>query len=150
AGKLVKQENDEPNSHPVSRWWRCRFCLRVDWGSAKDKEFRRLIRCRSLRGAGHVEPHCREYGLSLCCKGSSFHGGRCTRVSCLRLVCELDRDALQTQDTLGHYRSNPPLVLCGGWAVVRVAGISMQVKVDCSTLRQTKWHDYAIRFVFGG
>lgn len=26
----------------------------------------------------------------------------------------------------------------------------MQVKVDYSTLRQTKWHDYAIRFVFGG
>lgn len=26
----------------------------------------------------------------------------------------------------------------------------MQVKVDSSTLRQTKWHDYAIRFVFGG
>lgn len=26
----------------------------------------------------------------------------------------------------------------------------MEVKVDSSTLRQTKWHDYAIRFVFGG
>lgn len=28
--------------------------------------------------------------------------------------------------------------------------MSMQVKVDYSTLRQAKWHDYAIRFVFGG
>lgn len=28
--------------------------------------------------------------------------------------------------------------------------MSMEVKVDSSTLRQTKWHDYAIRFVFGG
>lgn len=26
----------------------------------------------------------------------------------------------------------------------------MQVKVDYSTLRQTTWHDYAVRFVFGG
>jgi hypothetical protein len=26
----------------------------------------------------------------------------------------------------------------------------MQVKVDYSSLRQAKWHDYAIRFVFGG
>jgi hypothetical protein len=42
------------------------------------------------------------------------------------------------------------LVLCGGWAVVRVAEISMQVNIDCSTLRQAKWHDYAVRFVFGG
>lgn len=42
------------------------------------------------------------------------------------------------------------MVLCGGWSLVRVAEISMQVKVDYSTLRQTKWHDYAIRLVFGG
>jgi len=28
--------------------------------------------------------------------------------------------------------------------------MSMQVKIDYSALRQTKWHDYAIRFVFGG
>jgi hypothetical protein len=26
----------------------------------------------------------------------------------------------------------------------------MQIKVDSSALRQTKWHQYAIRFVFGG
>jgi hypothetical protein len=42
------------------------------------------------------------------------------------------------------------MALCGGRAVVRVAEISMQVKVDYSSLRQTKWHDYAIRFFSGG
>jgi hypothetical protein len=26
----------------------------------------------------------------------------------------------------------------------------MQIKVDLSTLGQTKWHDYAVRFLFGG
>lgn len=26
----------------------------------------------------------------------------------------------------------------------------MRIKIDLSTLRQTKWHDYAIRFLFGG
>jgi hypothetical protein len=26
----------------------------------------------------------------------------------------------------------------------------MRVKIDLSVLRQTKWHDYAIRFLFGG
>ncbi len=26
----------------------------------------------------------------------------------------------------------------------------MRIKVDLSTLRQTKWHDYAVRFLFGG
>src|SRR5260370_2163191 len=26
----------------------------------------------------------------------------------------------------------------------------MQIKIDCSTLGQTKWHDYALRFLFGG
>ncbi|HTT20787.1 MAG TPA: DUF3147 family protein [Candidatus Sulfotelmatobacter sp.] len=26
----------------------------------------------------------------------------------------------------------------------------MQIKVDPSALRQTKWHQYAVRFVFGG
>jgi hypothetical protein len=28
--------------------------------------------------------------------------------------------------------------------------ISMRVKIDSSALRQTQWHDYAIRFFFGG
>lgn len=42
------------------------------------------------------------------------------------------------------------MVLGRGRIVVRVAEIGMQVKVDYSTLRQAKWHDYAIRFVFGG
>lgn len=26
----------------------------------------------------------------------------------------------------------------------------MQVKVDASALRRTRWHDYAVRFLFGG
>jgi hypothetical protein len=26
----------------------------------------------------------------------------------------------------------------------------MRIKVDFSSLRQTKWHDYAVRFLFGG
>ena len=34
--------------------------------------------------------------------------------------------------------------------VVPLAEIRMQVKIDPSVLGQTKWHDYAIRFFFGG
>lgn len=26
----------------------------------------------------------------------------------------------------------------------------MRIQIDLSTLRQTKWHDYAVRFLFGG
>jgi hypothetical protein len=26
----------------------------------------------------------------------------------------------------------------------------MRIQVDLSTLGQTKWHDYAVRFLFGG
>lgn len=36
------------------------------------------------------------------------------------------------------------------WALVRPTEIAMQIKVDTSALGQTKWHDYAIRFFFGG
>src|SRR3954465_13072328 len=26
----------------------------------------------------------------------------------------------------------------------------MRIRIDLSSLRQTKWHDYAVRFLFGG
>jgi uncharacterized membrane protein (GlpM family) len=35
-------------------------------------------------------------------------------------------------------------------ALVRRAEIEMQIKVDPSSLGQTKWYEYAIRFLFGG
>jgi Protein of unknown function (DUF3147) len=35
-------------------------------------------------------------------------------------------------------------------ALVRLAEIEMQIKVDPSSLGQTKWYEYAIRFLFGG
>ena len=34
--------------------------------------------------------------------------------------------------------------------LVHLAEIVMQIKVDPSVLGQTKWHEYAIRFLFGG
>lgn len=36
------------------------------------------------------------------------------------------------------------------WALLHRAEVAMQIKVDTSALRQTKWHQYAIRFFFGG
>jgi hypothetical protein len=33
---------------------------------------------------------------------------------------------------------------------VPLAEIVMQIKVDLSVLGQTKWHEYAVRFLFGG
>jgi hypothetical protein len=36
------------------------------------------------------------------------------------------------------------------WAVVLVAGVRMQVKVDFSALQRTTLHEYAVRFVVGG
>lgn len=35
-------------------------------------------------------------------------------------------------------------------ALVRLAEITMLVKVDFSVLGQTKWYEYAVRFFFGG
>jgi hypothetical protein len=35
-------------------------------------------------------------------------------------------------------------------ALVHLAKIAMQIKVDLSGLKQTQWHEYAIRFFFGG
>ena len=35
-------------------------------------------------------------------------------------------------------------------ALVRLAEIAMQIKVDLSVIGQTKWHEYAVRFLFGG
>ena len=35
-------------------------------------------------------------------------------------------------------------------ALVRLAEIAMQIKVDPSVIGQTRWNEYAIRFFFGG
>ena len=35
-------------------------------------------------------------------------------------------------------------------ALVHLAEIGMQIKVDFSVIGQTRWHEYAIRFLFGG
>jgi hypothetical protein len=35
-------------------------------------------------------------------------------------------------------------------ALVHLAEIAMQIKVDFSVIGQTRWHEYAIRFLFGG
>jgi hypothetical protein len=42
------------------------------------------------------------------------------------------------------------MVCCGAWALARVVDLSMQIQVDPSALRQTKWHEYAVRFLLGG
>jgi hypothetical protein len=34
--------------------------------------------------------------------------------------------------------------------VARLVEIAMQIQVDPSALGQTKWHEYAVRFLFGG
>lgn len=35
-------------------------------------------------------------------------------------------------------------------AVVRLAEIAMQIKIDLSVIGQTTWYEYAVRFLFGG
>jgi hypothetical protein len=42
------------------------------------------------------------------------------------------------------------MVCCGAWALARVVDLSMQIQVDPSALRQTKWHEYGVRFLLGG
>jgi hypothetical protein len=62
----------------------------------------------------------------------------------------LDHDALQIQSARGHKLFNPFVV----WrCVLCLAGlhkIAMRVKIDTSARGQIKWHDYAVRFLFGG
>jgi Protein of unknown function (DUF3147) len=39
---------------------------------------------------------------------------------------------------------------CGAWALARLVDLTMHIKADPSALRQTKWHEYAVRFLVGG
>jgi Protein of unknown function (DUF3147) len=45
---------------------------------------------------------------------------------------------------------NAFMVRCGFRYLASLGEIVMRVKIDVSALGQTRWHDYAIRFVFGG
>jgi hypothetical protein len=58
---------------------------------------------------------------------------------------------LQVPGHLGHLVLSSCLARCGGgYLLLRLGWIVMRIKVDLSTLGQTKWHDYAVRFLFGG
>jgi uncharacterized protein DUF3147 len=48
-----------------------------------------------------------------------------------------------------HFKKNLALC-CRLWPLEYVAEIGMQIKVEPSVLRQTKWHEYAVRFFVGG
>ena len=39
---------------------------------------------------------------------------------------------------------------CGIWGLARLVVVTMQIQVDPSALRRTKWHEYAVRFLAGG
>jgi hypothetical protein len=62
----------------------------------------------------------------------------------------LGHDALQAESSLGHNLLNSPLAWGGIRTLVHVAEIAMQIKVDTSGLGQTRWYEYAVRFLFGG
>jgi hypothetical protein len=63
---------------------------------------------------------------------------------------ELGHDALQTKSSLDDDLRNSTVARRGVWTLVFLAEIAMQIKIDTSSFRQTKWHEYGIRFVVGG
>src|SRR5580704_8438128 len=67
---------------------------------------------------------------------------------CLRR--KLDSDARQVCRFEGHDRRNAHLVWPGFGNLGLLLEIAMQIKIDISVLRETKWSDYPIRFLFGG
>jgi hypothetical protein len=62
----------------------------------------------------------------------------------------LGHDALQAERSVGHDLLNSSVAWGSIRALVHLAEIAMQIKVDPSVIGQTRWYEYAIRFLFGG
>ena len=58
--------------------------------------------------------------------------------------------ALQTEGAFNHIWRNSHLAWRGVWDLAGLVGVTMQIQVDPSALGQTKWHEYAARFLVGG
>ena len=86
----------------------------------------------------------------LCRHGSPLYDGRCNRIHSVCLVRELGHDALQPESSLGYELLNSSVAWGSIRSLVCLAEIAMQIKVDLSVLGQTRWYEYAIRFIFGG
>jgi hypothetical protein len=63
---------------------------------------------------------------------------------------QLGHDALQSERSVGHDLLNSSVVWDSVRTQVHLAEIAMQIKVDTSVIGQTRWYEYAIRFLFGG
>jgi len=74
--------------------------------------------------------------------GNSIHG--------FRLLRQLGHDALQSERSVGHDLLNSSVVWDSVRTQVHLAELAMQIKVDPSVIGQTRWYEYAIRFLFGG
>src|SRR5207249_1030505 len=57
---------------------------------------------------------------------------------------------LQAKCSVCHYLRNSSVVHCSVWPLARLVEIAMLIQVDPSALGHTKWHEYALRFLFGG
>jgi Protein of unknown function (DUF3147) len=63
---------------------------------------------------------------------------------------QLGHDALQSERSSGYDLLNSSVVWGSVRSLVHLAEIAMQIKVDPSVIGQTRWSEYAIRFLFGG
>jgi hypothetical protein len=63
---------------------------------------------------------------------------------------QLGHDALQSERSVGHDLLNSSVVWDSVRTQVHLAELAMQIKVDLSVIGQTRWYEYAIRFLFGG
>jgi hypothetical protein len=77
-------------------------------------------------------------------------GGGCG--FCRRLSRQFADDALQVEGTGRDQFVDFSLVEYGVWNLVglRAIGLFMRIQIDASALTQTKWYEYAVRFIFGG
>jgi hypothetical protein len=63
---------------------------------------------------------------------------------------QLGHDALQSERSVGHDLLNSSVVWDSVRTQVHLAELAMRIKVDLSVIGQTRWYEYAIRFLFGG
>src|SRR5205085_400088 len=108
------------------------------------QELRRTIWGSTFRCSRYSGTHCGERRCVLCCHRSPFHDGGCNSIVLLRVLRELDDDALRNQGSHGHHVLNPSVARSGVRALAHLAEVvsHMRIQVDLSALAETNWCEY--------
>jgi Protein of unknown function (DUF3147) len=148
---FVKSVRDERYYYPISSGRCRRVCVRDSRGSAEAQKFRRSVWRRSGGCACHLNSNRCRSGRCLWGNRVPFNDSWGNRFFPLRFVCELASDAVSAKSASGGPRYDASLVRCIVWTLASLVTMNfMRIQIDLSTLKKTKWHEYAGRFLFGG